>query len=307
MFLQLDVDEYLNRFIPQPRYERWPRWLSRFAGYRPDGDKTLDDVRLNFWVVIATFAGMVSVLCTFHFSSLFQRHLVPDLVPSWGASAILLYNAIESPLAQPRNVFFGTFMSSLIGVCLTKLWMTNPANEQFLWLCGALSVALSSAVMRLLKIVHPPAGAAAFIASISPVKELGWYYLPVQLLSSVIFIGVAIIFNNIERRYPQYWWTPIDLGKNNEEESIKEEMADLERDTREEFDHISIRIDHIHIPDTIIITEEELRVLETLQLKLGGPALRRSMSHLSRYPTQLSRQPSHISRHPSRYSHRNSH
>lgn len=43
-----------------------------------------------------------------------------------GAAAILEYNTIESPLAQPRNLVLDHFLSALIGVCITKLFALLP-------------------------------------------------------------------------------------------------------------------------------------------------------------------------------------
>ena len=37
---------------------------------------------------------------------------------------------------------------------------------------------------------------------------MGWYYLPVILLSSALAMAVALIINNIRRRYPLYWIRP---------------------------------------------------------------------------------------------------
>ena len=52
-------------------------------------------------------------------------------------------------------------------------------------------------------------GATALLASVNPaVKDLGWYYLLVVLLSSTLALSVALLFNNIRRRYPVFWFTP---------------------------------------------------------------------------------------------------
>jgi hypothetical protein len=37
---------------------------------------------------------------------------------------------------------------------------------------------------------------------------MGWYYLPVVLLSSTLALTVALITNNIQRRYPVFWFAP---------------------------------------------------------------------------------------------------
>lgn len=40
------------------------------------------------------------------------------------------------------------------------------------------------------------------------VLAIGWYYIPVVLLSSSLALGVALLVNNIQRRYPVFWFYP---------------------------------------------------------------------------------------------------
>lgn len=63
--------------------------------------------------------------------------------------------------------------------------------------------------MQLTGTVHPPAGATALLpATNEEVWELSWYYLPVVLLSSTMLTVCAVLFNNISRRYPVFWFAP---------------------------------------------------------------------------------------------------
>jgi hypothetical protein len=274
----VDVDKYLNKVIPHPRYERWPRLISRFFGYRDSAVPVLNDLVLNAWILVSSFAGMIVIQATFKYGKVFQNHHVPYIVPSWAATAILIFNAIESPLGQPRNVFIGTFLSSLVGVCLTKLFMTNSANEEYLWVCGALAVGVASAIMRILKIVHPPAGAAAMIPAVDAhVRSIGWYYLPVQLLSSVLIIAVACIFNNVQRRYPVYWWTDKGLAKRRRRESMHqiekqpEPLPEPEpKEQRNMYDEILITADNINLPEGLELTHDEEQLINRLQDRIVG-------------------------------------
>ena len=86
------------------------------------------------------------------------------LIGSLGASAVLIYGAIKSPLAQPRNFLGGHIISALIGVTAFKLLAPH------LWLAAALAVATSIAVMHATKTLHPPGGATALIAVIGGPK-----------------------------------------------------------------------------------------------------------------------------------------
>lgn len=131
-----------------------------------------------------------------------------------GAAAILEYNTIESPLAQPRNSIVGHLISAVVGIGITKLFELNANFESLRWVAGAMACGLASAAMVLTKTVHPPAGATALLAAVDPnVSRLGWYLLPLVLLSVVLTVGSACLINNVQRQFPLYWVTPLDLHK----------------------------------------------------------------------------------------------
>lgn len=87
-----------------------------------------------------------------------------------------------------------------------------PDQERFnslRWLAASLSSAVAIVVMQITQTTHPPAGATALLpATDDAIWELSWYYLPVVLLSSVIIVAVAMLLNNIQRRYPTFWIAP---------------------------------------------------------------------------------------------------
>lgn len=123
------------------------------------------------------------------------------LIGSFGATAVLIYGVINSPLAQPRNLIGGHLISAIIGVTIYKLL----PNE--IWLSSALSVSLSIVMMQITKTLHPPGGATALIANIGSekIKALGYVYVLCPVMTGVlILLVVALIFNNISktRRYP---------------------------------------------------------------------------------------------------------
>ena len=76
-----------------------------------------------------------------------------------GASAVLIYGAMDSPLAQPRALVGGHFLGALTGICITKLFHLLPTEKRFqslLWLAGSLSCATSVIVMHILNWDDPP-------------------------------------------------------------------------------------------------------------------------------------------------------
>lgn len=129
---------------------------------------------------------------------------LPFLIGSFGASAVLLYGAPASPLAQPRNLLGGHFLSALCGVAV-RLHVHAPA-----WAVCALAVAGAIAVMHATGTLHPPGGATALIAVTAGPKivSLGYLYALVPALSGAgVMLAVALVTNNLApgRRYPQYW------------------------------------------------------------------------------------------------------
>jgi len=126
------------------------------------------------------------------------------------ASAILIYGSIDRPLAQPRSLIGGHFIGALIGVSIAKLSQFIPPNvcHDLQWLIASFAVSLTLVVMQFTHTLHPPAGATALLAVVNPaLLELSWYLLPVVLLSSTLALVVALLVNNIQRRYPVFWFT----------------------------------------------------------------------------------------------------
>ncbi len=126
------------------------------------------------------------------------------MIGSFGASAVLLYGAPRSPLAQPRNLLGGHVLSAIVGVAAWSLLGHLP------WLAAAAAVATAIAVMHLTRTLHPPGGATALIAVVgSPqVHALGFSYVLVPVgLGAVILLLVALLVNNLPatRRYPEFW------------------------------------------------------------------------------------------------------
>lgn len=126
------------------------------------------------------------------------------LVGSFGASAVLIYGAVESPLAQPRNLMGGHVLSALVGVAVARL------IPEAVWIAAPLAVATSIAAMHVTRTLHPPGGATALIAVIGgeQVRALGFLYALAPVgLGALIMLAVALVVNNLspKRRYPLFW------------------------------------------------------------------------------------------------------
>lgn len=124
-----------------------------------------------FWSFIGAFLGISSL-----HHALFSQLATTDVnmvIGSFGASAVLVYGAIDSPLAQPRNLVGGHILSAIVGVFCYQ-WFA-PLG---LWFTASLAVAGAIALMHITKTLHPPGGATAlidpdvFIAKIVPAGRL---------------------------------------------------------------------------------------------------------------------------------------
>lgn len=127
------------------------------------------------------------------------------LIGSFGASAVLVYAAIKSPLAQPRNLLGGHVIAGLIGVACYRMFGDT------LWIAGALASSIAIVAMLLTKTLHPPAGATALIAVIGGEKihSLGYLYAFIPAgLGALVLLIIALLVNNLSRgrRYPEYWF-----------------------------------------------------------------------------------------------------
>lgn len=152
------------------------------------------------WVGAFTGIGLVGVLGETTLGGLVGGLMIG----SFGATAVLVYGAIRSPLAQPRNVIGGHVVSALVGVASYQLLHPWPA------VAAAAAVATAIALMHGTRTLHPPGGATALIAVIGgpKVHALGFGYALVPVgLGAVLLVAVAVLVNNLasERRYPEFW------------------------------------------------------------------------------------------------------
>ncbi|TFY71309.1 hypothetical protein EVG20_g1704 [Dentipellis fragilis] len=166
---------------PRPNILRHlPTWVSWWLGYRTHTPPKPPYYIVWLWSWIGAFCGLAVIMAVFGQAQYFLDRHVPLLVASYGASAVLIYGAIEAPLAQPPTL---AIRVHLMRDAIVAMQITGTT--------------------------HPPAGATALLPSVDEsFTELGWYYIAVVLLSSALALAVALLVNNIQRRYPAHWFTP---------------------------------------------------------------------------------------------------
>lgn len=178
--------------------EYWRKWRGTTAGGPPRVHS--DEV---FWSWIGAVLGIG--LLAWLGQRFFAPRDLPLVIGSFGASAVLLYGAPRSPLAQPRNLVGGHVVSALVGVFCWQLFHDWPVLAQ------ALAVATAIALMHLTRTLHPPGGATALIATLgsAEITRLGyWYVLVPATAGPLILLLVALLVNNLPktRRYPEFWF-----------------------------------------------------------------------------------------------------
>ena len=118
------------------------------------------------------------------------------LLASFGSSMVLLYGYPESPFAQPKNVFFGHLVTTLVGLVVLHfvplpIFITIP-----------IAVGFGVGLMILFNVTHPPAGGNPIIVIVASVSFD--YLLSPVISGSIIIIVSAVIINRfiLKKSYP---------------------------------------------------------------------------------------------------------
>ncbi|CAK9784040.1 hypothetical protein CC85DRAFT_281934 [Cutaneotrichosporon oleaginosum] len=215
-----DVREYL------------PSILRRFLGYREAGTKApfaplpfppfswIARLPLKYEVWLLSFVGSFVGIALIEIVMIagFPDEGMIMIVASFGASAVLSFATIDSPLAQPRHLVGGQVVSALAGVAVTRLFRhasgyrldettVSGGLGHVVWINGALAMAAALLAMQVTGTTHPPGGATALIASVLPAGvAMSWRLVYIVLISGLLMLGWAMIINNVgRRRYPTYW------------------------------------------------------------------------------------------------------
>jgi len=171
-----------NRLTGLPR-----RCKAPLRGPRPQMS-----LRYAIWSFLS---GTVGILAICKITALVGH---PLLIGSFGASAVLLFGATDSPLAQPRNLVGGHLVSAGVAVLVVACLGSTPSAM-------ALAVGLAIFVMNLTHTTHPPGGATALIG-VQAAAGPEFILLPV-LAGALILLVTAIFTNNVvyHRSYPKHW------------------------------------------------------------------------------------------------------
>jgi len=134
------------------------------------------------------------------------------IFPSLGPTAFLFFYTPTAPAASPRNTIIGHaigVVSGYVSLVVTGLTTTGPAlSVGVTWprvIAAALSLALTSGLMVLLKSPHPPAGATTLIISLGLLRQP--QQLVILMVAVVLLTVQAFLINRLAGiDYPV--WSP---------------------------------------------------------------------------------------------------
>lgn len=126
------------------------------------------------------FTSILILLLLTHYTA------YPFIMAPFGATCVLLYAAPKSPLAQPKNVILGHFISAIIGLITLYLLGSSTISIAF-------SVGLAIATMQVLDCIHPLAGANPLVILLSPIPLHFDFLLFPVLLGAILLVIISKI------------------------------------------------------------------------------------------------------------------
>ena len=139
--------------------------------------------------MISSFGAFLCIFIIAYFNTIDKSNIW--LIPPFGASLVLVMAVHDSPLASPRNVFFGHVLSASSGVLMFYFFENNALSI-------ALGLALAIMAMQITNTIHPPAGANPIIAILGA-KTFEFVIMPVAI-GALFIVIFALIYNKVWNR-----------------------------------------------------------------------------------------------------------
>ncbi|MCK4743631.1 MAG: HPP family protein [Sulfuriflexus sp.] len=217
----------------------------------------------------SAFGGFVGIFLiswtSFQFTGASGAALI---VPSMGASAVLVFAVPHGKLSQPWALFGGQLISAAVGVACYQ-FIPN------LYFAAGIAVGLAIGVMHVCRCIHPPGGATALAAVIgnAQIHALGYEYvlIPVLLNTVIIFI-TALVFNNIFpwRRYPSSLMRFTDTPSLQEQKTSRViEKQYIERALKDIDLVVDLNVNDLQQIFSLALEHAEIPTFSSTEIKLG--------------------------------------
>ena len=146
--------------------------------------------------VLASISATICISIIAYLSEISNEYIL-WMIPTFGASVVLITALPASPLARPRNIFFGHLISASAGIII-------GATMGVTFYTIGIAVGLAILFMMLTDRLHPPAGGNPILVMISG-TVLDYNVLPLAVGVTIILL-YSIIFNKIilKREYPWF-------------------------------------------------------------------------------------------------------
>ena len=109
--------------------------------------------------VVAAISATICISIIAYLSNVSNEYVL-WMIPTFGASVVLITALPSSPLARPRNIFFGHLISASAGVLIGAAFCVT-------FYTIGIAVGLAILVMKMTDKLHPPAGGNPILVMIS--------------------------------------------------------------------------------------------------------------------------------------------
>lgn len=122
-------------------------------------------------------------------------------------------------------------------------------------------------------------------ATQADITALGWYYIPVVMMSATLAIAVGLITNNIQRRYPVFWVSAGKIPSRQKETQVDAQTAptqdpnepprpsDISHKLSVENNYcVTVTRSEVLLPGFLDLENEHKQVLEEIQRMLNEHA-----------------------------------
>ena len=220
-------------------------------------------------ILASTLGGFVGIflisIISFHFTGASGAALI---VPSMGASAVLVFAVPHGKLSQPWSLFGGQLSSAFVGVACYQL-------VPDLFLASGLAVGLAIGTMHVLRCIHPPGGATALVAVVgsAQIHALGFEYVVIPvLMNTVIIFSTAFVFNSFFpwRRYPTSMMRFTDTPTTEKQKPSRYiEKTHIERALSDIDLVVDLNVDDLQQLFALTLEHAETPAFSAKQIKLG--------------------------------------